>query len=332
MLSSLIDNLLTPDNIKVEKIDKFHSKVTLQPFETGMGHTIGNALRRVLLGFMPGAAVTSVQIEGVTHEYTTIEGVREDVTEVMMNLKELAIKIHDGERADLILEKRGEGLVTAADIRPNPAVFDIVNPDAVIAHVNRDGSLLINMVAETGRGYRLAADAPEDEAGQVVNALNMDARFSPVKRVSYSVGSARVEQRTNLDMLQIDLETDGTLDPEEAIRTAATIYQHQLMAFADLNLIKKDKKDDSDPDLDPVFLLPIADLDMTVRSLNCLTAIGIEVVGDLVQKTEIQLLTTPNLGRKSLTEIKDILSERGLKLGTIIKNFNNSKEGWGNGA
>lgn len=316
-----VNEFLTPRQIKVDTVSPTHAKITLEPLERGFGHTLGNALRRILLSSMPGCAVVEVEIDGVLHEYSAIEGVQEDVIEILLNLKGLAVKMHGRDEATLSLSKKGPGVVTAADIQLDHDV-EIVNGDHVIANLADKGSLDMKLRIARGRGYE-AADtrfADEDDT-RSVGALQLDALFSPVRRVSYVVENARVEQRTDLDKLIIELETNGTLDPEEAIRRCATILQHQLAAFVELQAEAEPVEDKVEDEVDPILLRPVDDLELTVRSANCLKAESIYYIGDLIQRTEVELLKTPNLGKKSLTEIKDVLAQRGLSLGMRLDNW-----------
>ena len=316
-----LSDFLTPQLINVDEFDSCHSKVVLEPLERGFGHTLGNALRRILLSSMPGCAVEEVEIDGVVHEYSTIEGVREDVIEILLNLKGVAITLNDKDEAVLTLNKKGSGIVTAGDIALDNDV-EIVNPDHVIAHLNTNGELNMRLTVRKGRGYS-AADSrvSEDDETRAVGRLILDASYTPVIRVSYAVESARVEQRTDLDKLVIDLETNGTIDPEEAIRRAATILQHQLAVFVDLQSEIASEPEVHEDEIDPILLRPVDDLELTVRSANCLKAEDIYYIGDLIQRTEVELLKTPNLGKKSLTEIKDVLATRGLSLGLRLENW-----------
>jgi DNA-directed RNA polymerase subunit alpha len=318
-------DFLTPREIAVETVSPFHAKVTLEPLERGFGHTLGTTLRRILLSSMPGAAITEVKIDGVLHEYSSIAGVQEDVIEILLNLKNIAIKLHGREEVTLRINKKGAGIVTAGDIESEHDV-EIVNPEYVIAHLNEAGSLNMSLRVSLGRGYQTASTresnahaAGEEKSG--IGTLHIDASFSPVLRVAYSVENARVEQRTDLDKLVIDLETNGTLDPEEAIRRSATILQQQLAPFVDLKSSFITKETSEQQAINPIFLRPVDDLELTVRSANCLKAESIFYIGDLVQRTENDLLKTPNLGKKSLTEIKNVLLSHGLSLGTRLENW-----------
>ena len=295
------------------------AKITIEPLDRGFGHTLGNALRRVLLSSMSGSAVTEVEIEGVVHEYSTIEGVQEDVTDVLLNFKSLAISIHSKKEATLTLNKSGPGEVTAKDIVCDHDV-EIVDPDHHIAYLGENGELNIRLYVARGRGYQAAATKEQDD--QTIGRLKLDASFSPIWRCTYEVQAARVEQQTDFDKLIIELETDGTIDPEQAVKEAASILRNQLEVFADISV--EDEAEESEAEeivIDPTLLRSIDDLELTVRSANCLKAESIYYIGDLVQRTEVQLLKTPNLGKKSLTEIKDVLAERGLSLGMILEHW-----------
>lgn len=316
-----VTEFLRPRMVGIENISPRRAKVTLEPLERGFGHTLGNALRRILLSSMPGCAVTEVEIDGVLHEYSSKEGVQEDIIEILLNLKGLAVILEGKNEAVLTLTKSGEGPVTAADIQHDGDVT-ITNPDHVICTLTGEGSISMRIKIEMGRGYVPASarrDAEEED--RAIGRLLVDASFSPVVRIAYSVDSARVEQRTDLDKLVLDMETNGTLDPEEAIRRASTILAEQLDAFVELRDIKEVEQVEEKPLFDPILLRPVDDLELTVRSANCLKAEAIQYIGDLVQRAEVELLKTPNLGKKSLTEIKDVLASRGLSLGMRLENW-----------
>jgi len=316
-----VTEFLKPRIVDVQSVNDRTAKVVLEPLERGFGHTLGNALRRILLSSIPGCAVTAVEIEGVLHEYSAIEGVQEDVMEIMLNLKGLALQMHNREEATLRLNKKGPGQVTAGDITLDHDV-EVINPDYVIANLTKDGELRMTLKVEMGRGYEPATlRVPSDEESKVIGALQLDASFTPVYRVAYNVEAARVEQRTDLDKLIIEIETNGTLDPEEAIRRAATILQDQLSVFVDLQGKEEVEQERPEADIDPILLRPVDDLELTVRSANCLKAESIYFIGDLIQRTEVELLKTPNLGKKSLTEIKDVLATKGLSLGMRLENW-----------
>jgi DNA-directed RNA polymerase subunit alpha len=317
-----VTEFLKPRLVDIVQISDTRAKVTLEPLERGFGHTLGNALRRILLSSMPGCAVTEVEIEGVQHEYSAKEGVQEDVIEILLNLKGLAVVIEGKDRANLTLSKSGVGVVTAADFQHDGDV-EIKNPDHVICNLTSANSdITMRVTVERGRGYVPAsARVSSDEEDRPIGRLLLDASFSPVERIAYNVESARVEQRTDLDKLIIDMETNGTLDPEEAIRRSSTILAEQLEAFVDLRDVTEVKHEEEKPEFDPILLRPVDDLELTVRSANCLKAEQVQYIGDLVQRTEVELLKTPNLGKKSLTEIKDVLASRGLSLGMRLENW-----------
>lgn len=319
-MQSSATELLKPRVVDVEAVSPVRARISMEPFERGYGHTLGNALRRILLSSMPGYAITQVKIEGVVHEYSTIEGVQEDVVDILLNLKGIALKLHNRTEATLMLSKKGEGVVTAADIETGHDA-EIVNPDHVIAHITKGGKLDIEIKIEQGRGYQpvTARRVAEDERS--IGTILLDASFSPVRRVSYAVESARVEQRTDLDKLVVDIETNGVVDPEEAIRYAARILVDQLSVFAELKGTPAEVEAPRAPQVDPILLRPVDDLELTVRSANCLKAENIYYIGDLIQRTENELLKTPNLGRKSLNEIKDVLASKGLTLGMKLENW-----------
>ena len=318
-------NLLKPKNIHVEQIGHNRAKVTLEPFERGYGHTLGNALRRVLLSSMVGYAVTEVTIAGVVHEYSSIDGVQEDVVNILLNLKGVVFKLHNRDEVTLSLRKDGEGAVTAADIQ-TPHDVEIINPGHVIANLSQGGKIDIQLKVETGRGYvpgtvRRYGEEPSKSIGRIV----LDASFSPVSRVSYSVENARVEQRTDLDRLVMEIETNGAITAEDAVRASSKILVEQLALFAQLegdqisSLMAEAPR--GNQNYDPILLRPVDELELTVRSANCLKAEDIYYIGDLIQRTENELLKTPNLGRKSLNEIKEVLASRGLTLGMKLENW-----------
>jgi DNA-directed RNA polymerase subunit alpha len=314
--------MLRPRGVGIERVSANRAKVVIEPLERGYGHTLGNALRRVLLSSIPGYAITEVEIDGVLHEYTTVEGLQEDVIDVLLNLKDVAIRMHSVDRTTLSLVKQGPGVVTAGDIQVDHNV-EIINPEHVICHLTKGTSLNMRLKIERGLGYQPATSRrPPEEETRAIGRLMLDASFCPVTRVAYAVEAARVEQRTDLDKLVLDIETNGTIDAEEAVRTAADILADQLSVFGDFS--QRDRgasQKDSMPGVDPVLLRPIDDLELTVRSANCLKAENIYYVGDLIQRTEVELLKTPNLGKKSLTEIKEVLAQRGLSLGMKLESW-----------
>ena len=319
-------NLLKPKTINVEQLGHNRAKVALEPFERGYGHTLGNAIRRVLLSSMVGYAVTEVTIAGVLHEYSSVDGVQEDVVNILLNLKGVVFKLHNRDEVTLSLRKDGEGAVTAADIQ-TPHDVEIINPDHVIATLSQGGKLDIQIKVEKGRGYvpgtmRRYADESTKSIGRIV----LDASFAPVKRVSYTVESARVEQRTDLDKLVMEIETNGAITAEDAVRASAKILVEQLAVFAQLEGSELAAFDvpaqrGGNAQFDPILLRPVDELELTVRSANCLKAENIYYIGDLIQRTENELLKTPNLGRKSLNEIKEVLASRGLTLGMKLENW-----------
>ena len=313
---------LKPRSVRVQPESDIRARIIIEPFERGFGHTLGNALRRVLLSSMPGAAIVETEIDAVLHEYTSIEGVQEDVVEILLNLKALAIRMHNRNRAELTLYKKGPGPVTAGDIATDHDV-EVVNPDLVIANLTSGGELKMVLTVERGRGYRPATQRLdlEEHTGTTIGRLQLDASFSPIQRVSYTVEAARVEQRTNLDKLIIDIETNGTIDPEEAIRRAGTILKDQLDVFVDLRGQDEAAAAAAESQIDPILMRPVDELELTVRSANCLKAENINYIGDLIQRTEVELLRTPNLGKKSLTEIKEVLESHGLALGMRVENW-----------
>jgi DNA-directed RNA polymerase subunit alpha len=289
--------------------------------ERGFGFTLGNALRRVLLSSIPGYAITEVKIDGVVHEYSTLDGVQEDVVDILLNLKGVALKLHNKSETILTLNKTTEGPVTAADFETNHDA-EIINPNHLIAHLTKGGKLNLEVKVEMGRGYQpVPARRKSNQEDKTLGFIMVDASFSPINKVSYFVESARVEQRTDLDKLIMDVETNGVIDAEQAIRDAARILMGQLSVFANLESALTEVEVKQAPQVDPVLLRPVDDLELTVRSANCLKAENIYYIGDLIQRTENELLKAPNLGRKSLNEIKDVLASKGLTLGMKLENW-----------
>jgi len=312
---------LKPRIVDVDIISPQRAKVVLEPMERGFGFTLGNSIRRVLLSSIPGFAITQVKIDGVVHEYSTLDGVQEDVVDVLLNIKKIALKMHDTSEATITLNKNEEGPVTAGDFEVGHDV-EIINPDHVIAHLNKGGKLNIEAKVEMGRGYQpVPVRTKGTESDNVLGFIMIDASFSPITKVSYVVESARVEQRTDLDKLIMDVETNGVVDAEQAIRDAARILMGQLSVFANLESELTEVEVQQAPQIDPILLRPVDDLELTVRSANCLKAENIHYIGDLIQRNESDLLKAPNLGRKSLNEIKDILSVKGLSLGMSVENW-----------
>lgn len=315
-----VNKFLTPKLIEVEPINKYRAKVTLEPLERGFGYTLGNALRRILLSSMPGCAIVEAKIKGALHEYSALEGIQEDVIDILLNLKGVSIIMHGRDEVTLELNKKGPGVATAGDIEL-PHDVEIVNPEYVIANLTEAGELSVILKVVRGRGYQPAAMLSEGSQHREAGALHIDALFSPVRKVSYIVESARVEQRTDLDKLIIDLETNGSLEPEAAIRRAATILQEQLEVFVELKRHDEKQSSVEIADINPILLRPVDELELTVRAANCLKAESIYYIGDLVQKTETELLKTPNLGKKSLGEIKDVLASHSLSLGMHVPHW-----------
>jgi len=318
-MQSSATEFLKPRLVHVDTLGPMHAKITLEPLERGFGYTLGNALRRILLSSMPGAAITEVRIDGVLHEYSAIEGVQEDVIEILLNLKTVALRMQ-GSRAEatLKLEKKGPGKVTAADIQLDHGV-EVVNPDHHICSLTKNGSVSMELKVVRGRGYQPVTARPQED--RAIGVMQIDASFAPIRRVSYTVENARVEQRTDLDKLVLDIETNGAIDPEEAVRRAANILQDQISIFVELKSPETTAVPAVEPNINPLLLRPVDDLELTVRSANCLKAENIFYIGDLVQRTENELLKTPNLGKKSLTEIKDVLASHQLSLGMRLENW-----------
>jgi DNA-directed RNA polymerase subunit alpha len=302
-----------------EEVDDFRGIFVIEPLDRGFGYTFGNSLRRVLLSSLEGAAVTSVKIEGVAHEFTTLQGVREDVTDIILNLKNLIGRLHgESPEIEVRLQKRGPGTVTAADIQA-PAELEILNPDLEIAHLAERGKLELTLTIGRGRGYIPSElnRGPEHTIG----VIPIDSIFSPVRRVAYDVEAARVGQRTDYDKLRLDITTDGSIDPREAIGQAAEILIRQLAIFTDIEKIEgfgEAAQVEGGP-AEPSFAhgmenFPIEELELGVRSYNCLKRVGIETIGDLVTKTENELAAIPNFGKKSIEEVKETLAAHGLRL------------------
>ena len=317
----MLNAFLKPRMIEVESLGHNAAKITMEPFERGFGHTLGNSLRRVLLSSMEGYAATEVQIAGVVHEYSTMEGVQEDVVDLLLNLKGVVFRLEGRGDVLLSLRKQGPGPVLASDF-DLPHDVSILNPDHVLAILSDDVRLELQARVEKGRGYvpgtlRHLGEESTRSIGRIV----LDASFSPIRRVSYSVESARVEQRTDLDRRVLEVETNGVIEPEDAVRQAARILVEQLSVFAALEGAEPTAEASRSTTVDPMLMRPVDDLELTVRSANCLKAESIYYIGDLIQRTENELLKTPNLGRKSLNEIKEVLAARGLTLGMKLENW-----------
>ena len=312
-------DFLKPKLVGSTEISKNEFRVMLEPLERGFGHTLGNALRRTLLSSMYGAAITEVAIDGVMHEFSTIEGVQEDVLDILLNLKEVSVVLNTSDTTEIVIDKKGPCKITVADIEANSNDISVFNPDKVIATVNDGGHIRMTLKVKTGVGYDTAVSRDEDAS--TIGGMQLDASFSPIKRVSFTVDAARVDQRVNLDKLNILIETNGSVDAEDAIKRAASILQDQLSSFVELELVEEEEALPTSDDFDPQLLAAVDELELTVRSANCLKAEQIYYIGDLIQKTEQDLLRTPNLGRKSLNEIKEVLTDKGLELGTAIANW-----------
>lgn len=316
-----VSQFLQPKLVDVQQYSENHAKVVLEPLERGFGHTLGNSLRRILLSSMTGACIYEAEIDGVLHEYSSIDGVQEDVIEILLNLKGVSIILNGRDEVELSLTKKGPGIVTAGDIALDHDV-EITNPDQLICTLSDDAEVSMKLRINKGIGYQPSnTRVRAEDSENVIGRLQLDASYSPVLKVSYSVENARLEQRTNLDRLIIDLETNGTVDAEAAIKHAATILTDQLSSFVNLNVREAEEPEEKEPEIDPILLRPIDDLELTVRSANCLKAEQIYFIGDLIQRTEVELLKTPNLGKKSLTEIKDVLASKGLSLGIKLENW-----------
>ena len=302
-----------------------YGKFVAEPFERGFGITIGNALRRILLSSLQGAAITSLKVDGVLHEFATLPGVREDVTDIVLNLKDVRFKLHEGLEARARIEAKGEGVVRAGNIQGGPS-FEVLNPDVQIATLSKEGALKIDLTVKAGRGY-VSADRNKDEEAPV-GTIPIDAVFSPVRKVNYTVTNARVGQRTDYDKLTMEVWTDGSVRPDDAVAYAARILQDQLAIFINFEEGPEaaDLAEETEPSLNENLFRPVAELELSVRSANCLQNADIKYIGELVQRTEAEMLKTKNFGRKSLNEIKEILREMGLDFGMRIENFPNREE------
>jgi DNA-directed RNA polymerase subunit alpha len=318
-------DLIRPRRLEVEKetLTPFYGKFSAEPFERGFGITIGNSLRRILLSSLQGASITSVKIDGVLHEFSTIPGVKEDVTEIILNLKEVRLKLHTEGPKTIRVKSEGQKVLKAGDILTGDAV-EILNPDHHLATLTRDGKLSMEMVVKMGRGY-VPAERNKDE-NQPIGTIPIDAIFSPIRKVNYTVTNARVGQITDYDKLNLEVWTDGSLNPEEALALAARILKEQLSIF-----ITFEEEEEEEPvvqhdrqeidKLNENLYRSVDELELSVRSANCLKHANIRLIGDLVQKTEAEILATKNFGRKSLNEIKDILNDMGLSLGVKLENW-----------
>ena len=315
-------DLLKPQHLDSDdkSLNATYGKFVGEPFERGFGTTIGNALRRVLLSSLQGAAITGLKIDGVLHEFATLPGVREDVTDIVLNLKEIRLKLHDGLTAKATIEKKGEGVVRAGDIQGGPNL-EVLNPDLPIATLSKEGALRAELTIKMGRGY-VSADRNKDEEAPV-GTVPIDAIFSPIRKVNYTVTNARVGQRTDYDKLTVEVWTDGSVRPDDAVAYAARILQDQLSIFINFEETPEmqAEEESASPTLNENLFRPVAELELSVRSANCLQNADIKFIGELVQRSEAEMLKTKNFGRKSLNEIKEILREMGLDFGMHIENF-----------
>ena len=318
-MSDILAKLLRPRVVEVDERSDYSAKIIIEPLERGFGHTLGNAFRRILLSSIPGCAITEVNIDGVQHEFSTLEGVREDVVEILLNLKTLSFIMPDRDEAEISINATG-GTVTAADIQL-PEGVEVANPEQVICNLDKKASITMRMTVEKGVGYEPSTARMTTEESRPIGQLVLDASFCPVKRVAYDVENARLHQKTNLDKLILDIDTDGSISAEDAVRTAARILVEQMAIFIDFKIETTVEEKEEVEKLNPILLKPIDELELTVRSANCLKAENIQYIGDLIQRTEVELLKTPNLGKKSLNEIKGVLSEMGLTLGVRLENW-----------
>ncbi len=318
-------DLIRPKRLEVDKetLNLFYGKFTAEPFERGFGITIGNSLRRILLSSLQGAAITSVKIDGVLHEFSTVTGVKEDVTEIILNLKEVRLKLHTEGPKIIRVKAEGPKVLKAGDIQTGDAV-EILNPDHYIATLSRDSKLSMEMTVKMGRGY-VPAERNKEE-NQPIGTIPMDAIFSPIKKVNYTITNARVGQITDYDKLNLEIWTDGSINPEEAVAHAAKILKEQLSIFITFEEQEEEVEESAaelgeSEKLNENLFRSVDELELSVRSANCLKHANIKLIGDLVQKTEAEILATKNFGRKSLNEIKEILSEMGLGLGMKLENW-----------
>jgi DNA-directed RNA polymerase subunit alpha len=320
-------DLIKPKTLEAEEknLTPTYGKFVAEPLERGFGITIANALRRVLLSSLQGAAITATKIQGVVHEFATLPGVREDVTDVVLNLKEVRLKLHDGAEASARIEAKGERVVRAGDIQAGPNV-EVLNPELPIATLSKEGKLSADLTIKMGRGY-VPADRNKDENAPV-GTIPIDAIFSPIRKVNYAVTNARVGQRTDYDRLTLEVWTDGSVRPDDAVAYAARILQDQLSIFINFEegAEAAEVAEQLTPTLNENLFRPVAELELSVRSGNCLQNADIKYIGELVQRSEAEMLKTKNFGRKSLAEIKEILREMGLDFGMRIENFPGREE------
>lgn len=323
MIYSNWRTLIKPREVSIDPRSKTtrYAKFVCEPLERGYGVSLGNSLRRVLLSSIMGAAVTKVKIDGALHEFTSLPEVKEDVTDVILNLKELRLKLNSEEPHTVTIDVEGPKVVTAADISATSGHVEILNPDHVIATVGENGHLRMEMVVALGRGYVPAEEnkGEDDELGMIP----VDALFSPIRKVNYQITNARVGQRTDYDKLTLEVWTDGSVLPEDAVAYAAKILKEQMSIFInfDESLEPPDADEEETPEFNENLLRPVDELELSVRSFNCLQHAGIKYIGDLVQKTETEMLKTKNFGRKSLKEIKELLVEMDLELGMKLDNW-----------
>ena len=314
-------SLIKPSKLDVQISDDLtHAKIIAEPLEKGYGLTLGNSLRRILLSSIRGAAVTSIQIDGVLHEFTSIKGVREDVTDIVLNVKSLSLKVMSEGQKKLILDAKGPGVIKAKDIQENSEV-KILNPELIICHLDENTKFHMELIANTGKGYLPAEKNKKDDTP--LGLIPIDALFSPVKKVSYTVENAREGKSLDYDKLVMNVETDGSISAEDSVAFAARIFQEQLSMFINFDEPKEviTKPQTSEPEFNKNLLRKVDELELSVRSMNCLKNDNIIYIGDLVQKTEPEMLRTPNFGRKSLNEIKEVLNSMSLYLGMEIPNW-----------
>ena len=316
MIQKNWQELIKPSKLNIEMADDQNRIATIvaEPLEPGFGVTLGNALRRILLSSLQGAAVTSIRIDGVLHEFSSIPGVREDVTDLILNIKQLALTMHGDGPKRMTLSAKGPGEVTAGQIQ-TPADIEIMNPDLVICHLDEGADLHVEFEVDTGKGY-VAAHLNRNE-DDPIGMVPVDSIFSPVRRVSYKIENTRVGQQTDYDKLSMTVETNGAVRPEDAVALAARILQDQLRLFVNFEEPQAAlaERDEEELPFNKNLLRKVDELELSVRSANCLKNDNIIYIGDLVQKTEAEMLRTPNFGRKSLNEIKEVLSQMGLHLG-----------------
>ena len=322
LLNKNWQDLIKPQKLEVEtaKSNPYQAVVVAEPLERGFGNTLGVALRRILLSSLQGAAVTSIKIDNVLHEFSAVAGVREDVTSIILNIKEMRVRVHSNEKKRITLTATGPGEVTAGQIETGSDV-EIINKDLVLCTLDKGAKLHMEMIVETGKGYvRASQNRPADAP---IGLIPVDALFSPVTKVSYKVENSRVGQVTDYDKLSLSVETDGTVLPEDAVALAARILQDQLQLFINFEDQKVEEKAGEKEDLkfSPYLLKKVDELELSVRSANCLKNDNIVYIGDLVQKTESEMLKTPNFGRKSLNEIKEVLSSMNLRFGMDVADW-----------